>query len=75
MEGNAYKDYVRGEADAWKNAPVKIEAEYEMPLEVHNPMEMHALTVKWEAEDKVTVYEKTQSLRNPGKYCQVVWDT
>ena len=62
LEGNPYKDYVRGEADAWKNAPVKIEAEYEIPYEVHQPMEMHAITVKWEADDKVTAYEKTQTL-------------
>ena len=62
LEGNSYKDYVRGEADAWKNAEVKIEAEYEMPYEVHLPMEMHAITVKWDADDKVTVYEKTQTL-------------
>ncbi len=62
LEGNAYKDYVRGEADAWKNAPVTIEAEYEMPLEVHQPMEMHGITVVWEGEDKVTLYEKTQTL-------------
>ena len=33
-----------------------------MPIEVHNPMELHALTVKWESDDKVTVYEKTQTL-------------
>src|ERR1035437_8627157 len=44
LEGNSYKDYVRGEADAWKNAPVKIEAEYEIPYEVHLPMELHGLT-------------------------------
>ena len=61
LDGPSYKDYVRGDADAWKNAPVKIEAEYEMPYEVHSPMEMHGLTVKWEGE-KVTVYEKTQTL-------------
>ncbi|MDQ6755375.1 MAG: xanthine dehydrogenase family protein molybdopterin-binding subunit [Bacteroidota bacterium] len=60
LEGNAYKDNVRGEADAWKNAPVKIEAEYEIPFEVHLPMEMHGLTVMWEGPDKVTMYEKTQ---------------
>ena len=41
VEGNNFKDYVRGEADAWKNAEVKIEVEYSMPLEVHNPMEIH----------------------------------
>jgi xanthine dehydrogenase YagR molybdenum-binding subunit len=62
LEGNNFRDYVRGEADAWKNAEIKIEATYTMPLEVHNPMELHALTVNWEGNDKVTVYEKTQTL-------------
>lgn len=63
LEGNAFRDYVRGEADAWKNAEVKIEAEYSMPIEVHNPMEIHGITIVWEGKDKVTVYEKTQGLR------------
>ncbi len=62
LEGNPDNIYTRGETDAWKNAPVKIEAEYEIPYEVHLPMEMHALTVKWDSDDKLTVYEKTQSL-------------
>jgi xanthine dehydrogenase YagR molybdenum-binding subunit len=62
VEGNNFKDYVRGEADAWKNGEVNIDVEYSMPLEVHNPMEIHALTVNWEGDDKVTVYEKTQTL-------------
>ncbi len=63
LEGNGYKDYVRGEADAWKKAEVKIEATYSMPIEVHNPMEIHGITVVWEGQDKVTVYEKTQALK------------
>ncbi len=62
VEGNNFKDYIRGETDAWKTADVKIDVEYRMPLEVHNPMEIHALTVKWEGDDKLTVYEKTQTL-------------
>lgn len=64
LEGNAFKDYSRGEKDAWAKSEVKIEAEYTMPLEVHNPMELHAITVVWEGEDKVTVYEKAQGLKN-----------
>jgi xanthine dehydrogenase YagR molybdenum-binding subunit len=64
LEGNGYKDYVRGEADAWKKADVKIEATYSMPIEVHNPMEIHGLTVVWEGQDKVLVYEKTQALKS-----------
>lgn len=65
--GDDFKDYVRGEADAYKEAPVKIEAEYTIPLEVHNPMEMHAVTVFWEGNDKITVYDKTQSLLDARK--------
>ena len=64
LEGNNFKEYVRGEANAWKNAAVKIEAEYKMPIEVHNPMEIHAITVNWESDTKLTMYEKTQALSN-----------
>ena len=64
LEGKEYAEYVRGEKDVWKNAPVKIEAEYYTPLEVHHPMEMHAITVVWEGEDKITVYDKTQAIKN-----------
>lgn len=62
LEGNNFKEYVRGEANGWKNAAVKIEAEYKMPIEVHNPMEIHAITVNWESDSKLTMYEKTQAL-------------
>jgi len=62
LEGNNFREYLRGEANAWKNAPIKIEATYTMPIEVHNPMEIHGITVVWEGENKVTVYEKTQAM-------------
>lgn len=52
--------YKRGEADVYKSAPVFIEEEYHLPIETHNPMEMHAIIAHWEAEDKITVYDKTQ---------------
>ena len=57
-----YKDYVRGEADAYKNAPVMVEQEYMLPSEMHNPMELHVTTAYWEGEDKVTVYTKSQGV-------------
>ena len=60
-QGN-YKDYVRGEADAYKNAPVKIEQEYMLPSEMHNPMELHVTTAFWEGDDKVTLYTKSQGV-------------
>ncbi len=44
-----------------------MQAEYTIPIEVHNPMEMHAVTVVWEGDDKVTVYDKTQSLADAQK--------
>jgi xanthine dehydrogenase YagR molybdenum-binding subunit len=75
LEGNSYKDYVRGEADAWKTAPVKIEAEYEIPYEVHLPMEMHGITAVWEGPDKVTVYEKTQTLSAHREALRDIWDS
>jgi xanthine dehydrogenase YagR molybdenum-binding subunit len=64
VEGQRYKDNIRGEADAYKNAAVKIEAEYIVPNEVHNPMELHSIIAKWDAEDKITVWEKTQGVKS-----------
>lgn len=62
VEGNNFKEQVRGEKDAWQSAPVKLEATYTMPLQVHNPMELHATIARWDAEDKVTVWDKTQGV-------------
>lgn len=56
-------DYVRGEEDAYKKANIKIEAEYIQPTEVHNPMELQAIVAHWEAEDKLTIYDKTQAVK------------
>jgi xanthine dehydrogenase YagR molybdenum-binding subunit len=66
---NTYKpwgdgsDYLRGEANAYKSAPVKIEAEYHTPIHVHNAMEPFAMTVIWDG-DKVTVYTKAQAIKS-----------
>lgn len=57
-------DYKRGEPDVYKNAPVSIEATYHMPLEMHNPMELHGILAVWEGDDKVTVYAKTQGVKS-----------
>lgn len=64
IEGQRYKDNIRGEADAFKNAPVKLEAEYIVPNEVHNPMELHSIIAKWDGEDRITVWEKTQGVKS-----------
>lgn len=56
-------DYTRGQADTWKNAPVKIEQEYQTPLQVHNPMEPHATTTYWEGDDKLFIFNKSQGVK------------
>lgn len=56
--------YTRGSADeAFNSAPVKIDQTYVLPVETHNPMEMHATTAKWEG-DKVILYESSQGVVN-----------
>ncbi|HET7897236.1 MAG TPA: molybdopterin cofactor-binding domain-containing protein, partial [Flavisolibacter sp.] len=62
VEGDNYKVAVRGEKDALKNAPVKVEGTYTMPIQVHNPMELHATVARWDGEEKLTVWEKTQGV-------------
>ena len=61
-QAGKYKDYVRGEADAYKNAPVVVEQDYMLPSEMHNPMELHVTIAFWEGEDKVTLYTKSQGV-------------
>ena len=53
-------DYKRGDADAYKNGEVSLEAEYSIPIETHNPMELHATIAAWDGDDKLTVYDKSQ---------------
>jgi xanthine dehydrogenase, molybdenum binding subunit apoprotein (EC 1.17.1.4) len=42
-------------------AAVKVEAEYRIPIEHHNPMEPHAAIAVWQG-DKLTVFDKTQEV-------------
>lgn len=53
-------EYKRGQADAYKNAEVFAENEYYMPIETHNPIELHATIAQWDGEDKLLVYDKSQ---------------
>ncbi|MEJ7740942.1 MAG: xanthine dehydrogenase family protein molybdopterin-binding subunit [Chitinophagaceae bacterium] len=57
-------DYKRGEANAYLSAPVNIERQYMMPIEVHNPMELHSTVAIWEGDDQVKVYDKTQGVKS-----------
>lgn len=53
---------------ALQAAPVKAKATYHLAIEHHNPMEMHATTVVWEGDGKITVYDKTQGPQNVQAY-------
>jgi xanthine dehydrogenase YagR molybdenum-binding subunit len=37
--------------------------EYMHPPEMHNPMELQSITAHWEAEDKLTLYDKVQGTK------------
>jgi xanthine dehydrogenase YagR molybdenum-binding subunit len=59
----------RGDAEkAFADAPLKVSEEYRMGPEHHNPMEMHATTVVWEGDGKITVHDKTQGSQNVQAY-------
>lgn len=60
---NPLNDYDRGQVDGYKAAPVKIEAEYVHPSEMHNPMELQSIIAMWEADDKLTIYDKVQGTK------------
>ncbi len=51
--------YKRG-SDTEVKAAASVEAEFNIPIEVHNPMELQATIAYWEAEDKLLLYDKTQ---------------
>jgi xanthine dehydrogenase YagR molybdenum-binding subunit len=49
-------------------AAMRHEAEYYVPIEHHNPMELYASTVIFEGNGKLTVYDKTQGVQNVQRY-------
>ena len=57
-------DYSRGDSGAWTQAEVKIEQEYQTPLQVHNTMETHAATAWWEGAGKLFIFNKTQTVKS-----------
>jgi xanthine dehydrogenase YagR molybdenum-binding subunit len=59
----------RGNADkAYAAADVRHEADYFIPIEHHNPMELFAATVVWNGSGKLRVYDKTQGVQNVQRY-------
>jgi len=67
-------DYDRGEVSAYDSAPFRIEAEYVIPTEMHNPMELQAITAHWEADDRLTVYDKVQGTKSTQKTFAKEWN-
>jgi xanthine dehydrogenase YagR molybdenum-binding subunit len=55
-------------AKAFSQAPIRVEVEYRMPVEHHNPMEMFGTTAVWEDDERITVYNKTQGPQNCRNY-------
>jgi len=59
-------------AKAFAAADVRHEAEYFIPTEHHNPMELFASTAMWDGGGRLTVYDKTQGVQNVQRYlCSV----
>jgi xanthine dehydrogenase YagR molybdenum-binding subunit len=60
-------------AKALAAAAVRHQADYIVPVEHHNPMELFATTVIREPDGKLTVYDKTQGVQNVQRYLSKVF--
>jgi xanthine dehydrogenase YagR molybdenum-binding subunit len=59
----------RGSAEtAMAAARTRHDAEYFVPIEHHNPMELYASTVVYETGGTLTIYDKTQGVQNVHRY-------
>jgi xanthine dehydrogenase YagR molybdenum-binding subunit len=68
-DGEAANLHKRGDPEkAFAQAPVRVDAEYRIPVEHHNPMEMFGATAVWEGDGRITVYDKTQGPQNCRNY-------
>ncbi|MCX2574443.1 xanthine dehydrogenase family protein molybdopterin-binding subunit [Pedobacter sandarakinus] len=56
-------DYKRGVENAYQQAEVKVQSEYHLPIETHNPMELHGIIADWRPNNQLTVYAKTQGVK------------
>lgn len=69
MEAMFAPPRMRGKPDeALAAAAVRHEAEYFVPIEHHNPMELYAATAVYGAGGRLTVYDKTQGVQNVQRY-------
>ncbi len=63
-KNSPYQDYERGDLSWTGTAAVKIEGEYTIPTQHHQPMEPHAIIAFWEDENHLTVYDKNQGVKS-----------
>jgi xanthine dehydrogenase YagR molybdenum-binding subunit len=64
----------RGDPEAaFAAAAHTLDAAYSLPIEHHNPMEMHATTVDYHADGKLTVWDKNQGSQNVQAYLASVF--
>jgi xanthine dehydrogenase YagR molybdenum-binding subunit len=55
----------QGDLDrAFATAAARVHCVFRQPFEQHNPMELHGVTVIWEDDGKLTVYDRTQGVQN-----------
>ncbi|HET7543154.1 MAG TPA: xanthine dehydrogenase family protein molybdopterin-binding subunit [Polyangiaceae bacterium] len=56
-------DSTRGDfASAASDAALRLDQTYTTPVQNHNPMEPHALTVVWQGDQHVTLYDTSQGI-------------
>ncbi|GLK69693.1 xanthine dehydrogenase family protein molybdopterin-binding subunit [Hansschlegelia plantiphila] len=64
----------RGDAAAtFAGSQIRLEQDYRVSPEHHNPMELQATTVIWEGDGALTVHNKTQGVMNPKNYVCAVF--
>ncbi|MBS7566222.1 xanthine dehydrogenase family protein molybdopterin-binding subunit [Mucilaginibacter sp. Bleaf8] len=64
----------RGDAnEAFEQSAIKHHGDYYHGSEHHNPMEMHATTVIYGDDDKLTIYDKTQGVQNSQSYVKKIF--
>ncbi len=64
----------RGDADAALAASsVRVESDYVVAIEHHNPMELHASTVVYGEDGALTIYDKIQGVQNSQNYVAAVF--
>jgi xanthine dehydrogenase YagR molybdenum-binding subunit len=61
-------------AKALADSVVRHQAEYFVPNEHHNPIELYASTVTWDGGGKLTIYDKTQGVQNVHRYVCGIFD-